>query len=307
MLTALRAAWARADFAPLRGVVGRAGDALRPAPDTAPPGESAGTRVWINPGSGALFRGLTPIAAGPDGGGRGGRAAPPSDWIVQAFPARARVTRAIPLWYGARPDLLALLGEALPRHLAREAAGIPEDAVSVISLGLGRLDCVQDALAAGVFAPRPLRVHAWDKLIGADAVHPCPVPGAAEMRGVASHLRACFGIAPDAPRSGPALALGRPDAPGMAEAVTRGARGLDPSAASLFEIVAAAAAAPEAFAGGESEALCVRLLAPEIPVAITAEAESDPLSRTRLAAVENQLENRDASVTEARTAPEGGL
>ncbi|MEE3098609.1 MAG: hypothetical protein VX463_02450, partial [Pseudomonadota bacterium] len=190
MLTAIRAAWARADFAPLRAAAGRAGDAARPAPAASPEAAGPHRDMWINPASGALFRGLRPVAAGPDAGGSGRAGAPASDWIVQAFPARARVTRAIPLWYGARADLVALLAEALPRHLAREAAGIPADAVSLISLPLGRLDATQDALAAGAFAPAPLRVHAWDKLIGAEEVFDAPRPGAEAQGRVAARLRA---------------------------------------------------------------------------------------------------------------------
>ena len=160
--TALRAAWAHLDGAPLRAAVGRGLGAVVPE-RPAPPAEGGAVRLAgrlrIDPMSGAVLAGGRPFALRHPG-------APPLDWLVQAFGARGRVEVAAPLWFGpAGPEAVA---EALARAVA--LARLAPEAVALIPVRLGRLPAMQDALAAGVFAPAPVRVQPRDKVIEADRV-----------------------------------------------------------------------------------------------------------------------------------------
>ncbi|MEO1688616.1 MAG: hypothetical protein AAFU61_11985, partial [Pseudomonadota bacterium] len=173
MLTAVRAARARLDAAPLRAAIGRAAEAGPWAARSTARGVALPCgalrldgQLKINPMSGAVFAGGHPLDLGPE--------ARPTDWLVQAFPSRLRLKTVCPLWYGAEASERALAQEALPRAIALHR--IAPEAEALISLPLGRLSCVQEAIAAGAFGTTPVRVHAWDKVIEARTIVTVPRP-----------------------------------------------------------------------------------------------------------------------------------
>ncbi|WP_339951994.1 hypothetical protein [uncultured Albimonas sp.] len=266
MLTSARAAWARQDFAPLRAALSRAWEVAPVAARRAPEGAlQDGLRriegpVAANPMSGALFlRGRRLAPPPPEAGGE----PRPTDWIVQSFPSRLRYPALAPLWYGQTADLAAILVEALPRAIALERAPEAAGAVALVSLRLGRLDRMQEMLNAGVFAPRAVKVHAWDKLISAPLAWRLETPPAPEdLRTGAARLRAAFGG--EAVGGAPLVLLKGGEAAaaaGLAEAARRaGAAILDPDATPLARLVRAIAAAPRLLVGGRGE-LAAALLA----------------------------------------------
>lgn len=233
-MKSLRILWAKADFLPLRLWLSRL------AAPFWPKGEDGGMvlegGLSLNPGNGAPFRGLRPV------GGAGLRGA---DLVVQAFPSKTRMGPLMPLHYGAPADVAALLTEALPRLLA---AGI--DATPTVSLALSRLTQTQEALAAGVFEPWGLKLHAWDKLLLTDRVvmPPQGAPDADALRMAADHLRAVFGLTGPAGQGGALLIAGQArQAAARAAADARGepiAQTIDPDRAPLRALLEAIHAAP---------------------------------------------------------------
>ncbi|MDF2234542.1 hypothetical protein P2H44_18430 [Albimonas sp. CAU 1670] len=284
MLTAARAAWARLDFAGLRAALSTPWEALPRAARRPLDGPVAeGLRriegpVAANPMSGALFLGGRRLAPPPPGAGGEPR---PTDWIVQTFPSRLRYPAIAPIWYGERADLAAILTEALPRALMLDRDPEAAGAVALVGLPLARLDRMQEMLNAGVFAPRAVKAHAWDKVISAPrAWRPEAAPAAAELREGARRVREAF--AGGARDVGPPVVL-LPSVDGEAARALRAAAGrtgalaLDPDATPLSRLVPALAAAPRILAA-DGRALAAALLAsPGAAAALPAGGEA-PIS-----------------------------
>jgi hypothetical protein len=203
----LRILWANADFLPLRMALSRVAAPLWPKGESAPGPTELRGKLSLNPGNGAPFRGMRPA------GGVGLRGA---DLVVQAFPSKSRMGPLMPLYYGPHADVAALLTEALPRLLVALRDGAAPDVTPTVSLALGRLPQTQEALAAGVFEPWGLKLHAWDKLLVTDlvAIPPPGAPDADALRLAADHLRAAFGLIGPAGTGQGALLI----APGAAQA-----------------------------------------------------------------------------------------
>lgn len=240
-MKSLRILWAKADFLPLRLGLSRLAAPVWPKGQAARGPVTLHGKLSLNPGNGAPFRGLRPA---------GGAGLCGADLVVQAFPSKSRMGPLMPLHYGGRADVAALLTEALPRLLAAMQDGVV--ATPTISLALGRLVQTQDALAAGVFAPWGLKLHAWDKLLLTDTVViPSPgVPDGDAMRLAADHLRAVFGLTRPAgtARGGALLLVGHAAEPiARAQAAARGetaVRVIDPDRASLHDMLNAVHDAP---------------------------------------------------------------
>lgn len=271
MLTALRAAWARQDFAPLRAALSAPWE-LSPAAARRPAaGEPRAGLLRIegpvaaNPMSGALFRAGRRLPPAPVGG-----EPRPTDWIVQSFPSRLRYPAIAPLWYGAAPTLAAILDEALPRALMLDRLSETAGAVALVSRELGRLDRMQELLNAGVFAPRAVKVHAWDKLISAPlAWRLAEAPGPAEREAALARVRAAFPGRAGAAR--PVLLHGPAAEASLAALAARaGALALDPDATPLSRLLPALAAAPRVLATPGAFPVA-RLALAGVPLAVLAE------------------------------------
>ncbi|MFT6773155.1 MAG: hypothetical protein ACJA1L_000862 [Paracoccaceae bacterium] len=202
-MKSLRILWAKADFRGPRLVLSAM---ARPAwPKAVTPEATPGRGflvltgpLTLNPGNGAPFRGLRPA---------GGAGLLGADLVVQAFPSVSRHGPLMPLWYGRLADVTALLTEALPRLMALERDGAPE-ATPTVGLAMGRLAATQEALAAGVFAPRGLRVQAWDKVMKTDRAV-IPAQGAVDPDALClagARLREVFDLRGTG--QGPAVTLG---------------------------------------------------------------------------------------------------
>jgi hypothetical protein len=188
-----RAAWARADFAPLRAAAGRAaglGPWARPRPAAGTwlgEGEALAVagRLWVEPMGGTVFDGARVLDPGWP-------APAPVDWLVRAFPSRQRLGAVAPLWFGRRAGAVEVYADLLPRAAALERLGVGAEVTALISWRIGRLRAVQAALAAGVFAPRPVKVQGWERLIGAERAVLLR-PGVGDAARAGARLRAAFG------------------------------------------------------------------------------------------------------------------
>ncbi len=235
-LRRVRAAWARADFAPARAALGRAVE-LGPWARTRP---AAGARLGAGDGLALTGRlSVEPMGGAVFEGGRrldpGWPPAAPVDWLVRAFPSRRRFEAVAPVWHGRHADAVALFAELLPRLAMLERLGVGPEVVALISREMGRLKPVQALLAAGALAPRPVKVQGWDQVIEARrAVLLRPdATDAGDAARAGARLRAVFGATPGgavwicrseeaagAPPGSDALAL---DAAGLARVVRRAA------------------------------------------------------------------------------------
>lgn len=254
--TRLRAVWAGAEFSGLRAAVGRAVDATplgRAREAGAPIGEGAVAvegRLSVCPMSGAVFDGRARLSPG-------WREARPVDWLVRAFPSRQAIPEVCPLWFGARADTVAVLAEALPRALALRR--LAPEAVALVSVALGRLDRMQEALGAGVFAPVPVKVQPWERLVLARrAVWLRPgAAGAGDLMEAGARLRAAFGAGGE----GEPVAVVAGGATRAARLGLAGGRVLDPESTPLGELVRAVAAAPRLIVPDTGEAALTLLRA----------------------------------------------
>lgn len=198
-LRRLRAAWARADFAFARAALGRTAEFGPWARTRAAAGERLASgeglaltgRLSVEPMGGAVFEGGRRLDPGwPP--------AAPVDWLVRAFPSRRRFEAVAPVWHGRRADAAAVFGELLPRLAMLDRLGAGPEVVALISREMGRLRLVQALLAAGAFAPRPVKVQGWDQVIEAGRVmllRP-DAASAGDARQAGARLRAAFGAEP---------------------------------------------------------------------------------------------------------------
>jgi hypothetical protein len=254
-LVRLRAVWAGMSFTGARAAAGRVIGAAIPArrADGDWLGDGAALalagRLSVDPLSGAVFRDGRPLS--PPWGAPG-----PPDWLVRAFPSRQSFPEVAPLWFGPRPDVVAALAEALPRRVALDR--LAPAAVGLVGVGLGRLDAMQEALSAGVFAPGAVKVQPWDKVIHATRVV-WPAPGFApdDLREAGRRLRAAYGSGPE----GAVMLVTGGEAraarlwPDWRETLAReGARLLDPERTPLAVLVPALAGARRLIAPDSGEA-----------------------------------------------------
>lgn len=278
MLTGLGAAWARADFAPLRaalaGPVEGSPPLRRLAVRLGPPALRAG--LSINPMSGAVLRGAETVRPG----------AGPSDWLVQAFGSAARHPLAVPLWHGPRADAATLVLEALPRAVALDRDPEAGEAVAVIGLALGRLNATQEALAAGVFGARAVRVQGWDRVIRVERALAPPAPEPEDIAAVAARLREAF---PGAEGAG-GLFLG----PEAARPPRWRGASADPDAEALADWIPRLAAARRILAAEARLAALAAAIGAQAKLGLLALGEASP-EATSVAALRNEMVTADAA------------
>ena len=319
VLSALRRAWARADLAPLRLALSALAEPLLSArrPAQATPEAARGVRALhvagplkVNPASGALTRGGRRLDAGPP-------EAVQTDWLVQAFPSPLSFPRVAPVWYGRRASVAALLTEALPAILALDRLAGAREAVALISVPLGRLNATQQALNAGLFQPRRVRVHAREKLIAAQGatVLTGVDPDAGLLDEARARLLAAFPA--QAGEGAPVLLCAGGPAraarlwPGFSRAAAdlaaAGVRVIDPETVPLADLVRALAAAP-ALAAPETAEAALAFLAPRAPLLLLPGA-GPPLAAPPPAAWRGPIEALSFAIAAAQTGgapPDGG-
>lgn len=244
--------------------------------------------TFIEPATGRLLRGARLIPQDPP-------------WTAQGSGAPDLTARfggkiiprepTLVLFSGDDHGIGAFAAELLPRFLALDPLGVPQDMLLVVAYGMARRSFFQDAIRDGAFRPRPVEVSRPGSFIRAQEVHEIATP--ALDAGVATAIGALMArLYPATPREpapvllcegGPARMarlrerLARTDLAGLAQ----GAIPLDPAAMRLPELIARLDAAPLVIAPDSGEAGALLLARPRARelVEIRLDAKANPRAK----------------------------